>query len=157
MDRCQKKTKLARLRGSESTRNRNSTMIAGPTGSRSIRGQTLFSPHNRGQGRRQNAHDILRACGSCCGPKTKRGSSASTYIRMCVHGQMYLFRFVSRCAVRAVHGHTHTRGSESMRIRSVSTKSRCREHMNFTLLKNRIQAGTHRPSTMGRLDQLQTL
>ena len=47
---------------------------------------------------------VSRPLGSC-GPKTRRGSasarsSASTYIRICVHGQMYLFRFVSRCTVR---------------------------------------------------------
>ena len=71
------------------------------------------------------------------GARQSARSSTSTYIRMCVNGQMYLFRFVCRCTVRAVHKHTHTRGSESMRIRSVSTKSRCREHVSFTLLQNR--------------------
>ena len=80
------------------------------------------------------------------GARQSARSSTSTYIRTCVHGQMYLFRFVCRCTVRAVHKHTHTRGSESMRIRSVSTKSRCREHMNFTLLRRGPSAIGHGPS-----------
>ena len=89
------------------------------------------------------------------GTRQSARSSASTYIRMRVHGQMYLFRFVSRCilpsrcwAHRTMHEHTHTRGSESSLIRSVSTKSRCRGHVNFTPLKNRTTLKQHKTANV---------
>ena len=37
------------------------------------------------------------------GARQSARSSANTYIRMRVHGQMYLFRFVSRCKLSKTH------------------------------------------------------
>ena len=55
--------------------------------------------------RKEKSRAQQAPAGGCCGPKTRRGSasarsSASTHIRICVHGQMYLSRLASRCTVR---------------------------------------------------------